>query len=373
MIDLLPNSDQQALVDAVAGLLQREVRFRQESAPGLPEFNRALWRRLIELGCFGIGITVELGGIGLSAVEAVLVHRELGRHLVPGPVIPTFLAVHLATAQGALTIAQSILDGTSVVGLAERHQEANGWILWDQGAADLILAVDHVSGDATLVENLDQSIVRRAPSIDPGLQIGQFVGSLPAPLVGPTSANSLLTLASLLIAAQLVGIAEATRDASVGYCTSRVQFGKKIGAFQAVKHRCADMALRSEAMWAQTALASLLHAAGSEESSFQIMSARYVASDGAIRNARDNIQNHGGIGFTAEHPAHLHLKRAHILDSMLGSSRQCLEFLSKQGPGPTARLPHSRHSTGSGFEGVVWATPSPSPQSAVTSSSDSAP
>jgi alkylation response protein AidB-like acyl-CoA dehydrogenase len=119
----------------------------------------------------------------------------------------------------------------------------------------------------------------------------------------------------------LAGLAEQVRDASAAYAKVRVQFGRPIGSFQAVKHRCADMALRAEAAWAQTEVAALRFAAPGAAAAFDVAAAKVVAVDAAIRNARDNIQNHGGIGFTAEHPAHLFLKRAHVLEQQLGATR----------------------------------------------------
>ena len=123
------------------------------------------------------------------------------------------------------------------------------------------------------------------------------------------------------------GIAEAERDMGARYAIDREQFGRPIGAFQAVKHRVADTAIRAEAAWSQTAVAALRVAAGEGGAQFQASSAKVVATDAAIRNGRDTIQNHGAIGFTAEHDAHLFLKRAHVLDHVLGDTRTHLSIV----------------------------------------------
>jgi alkylation response protein AidB-like acyl-CoA dehydrogenase len=133
--------------------------------------------------------------------------------------------------------------------------------------------------------------------------------------------------ASVLAAAALVGIAEATRDMAAEYSKVRVQFGKPIGAYQAIKHRCADMAVRAEAASSQVLFAALSIDEGRPDDAFQAASAKVVASDAAIRNAADNIQIHGGMGYTFEHDAHLYLKRAHVFDRIAGDSRQHLAHL----------------------------------------------
>jgi alkylation response protein AidB-like acyl-CoA dehydrogenase len=120
---------------------------------------------------------------------------------------------------------------------------------------------------------------------------------------------------------------EAERDMNAEYVTRRIQFGHPIGSFQAVKHRAAESAVRAESAWCQTVVALLHCAAAAPDAGLQIASAKVVAAEAAVLNGRDNIQNHGAIGFTAEHDAHLFLKRAHLYAAMLGGPRHHLRAL----------------------------------------------
>ena len=104
---------------------------------------------------------------------------------------------------------------------------------------------------------------------------------------------------------------------AVDYAKLREQFGRPIGAFQATKHRCADMAVRAEAAWCQTVLAALAAARGQTDAGFHAAAASIVAARAAIDNAEQNVQLHGGIGYTMECDAHLYLKRAHLLERTL--------------------------------------------------------
>jgi alkylation response protein AidB-like acyl-CoA dehydrogenase len=115
-----------------------------------------------------------------------------------------------------------------------------------------------------------------------------------------------------------LGIADAVRDMSIEYAKQRVQFGKPIGTFQAVKHRCADMAMRSHAATAQTLFAAFHVESRAEDATFQAAAAVLVANKAASSNAADNVQNHGAIGFTVEHDAGLFARRAHMLEHALG-------------------------------------------------------
>jgi alkylation response protein AidB-like acyl-CoA dehydrogenase len=119
----------------------------------------------------------------------------------------------------------------------------------------------------------------------------------------------------------LCGVGEEARDQAARYAKERFQFGRAIGVFQAVKHRCADMAVRSEAAWSQTVYAALALRDGHADAGLHVSSAKVLATDAAIENASSNVQVHGGYGFTTEFDAHLLVKRAHVLDRMAGLAR----------------------------------------------------
>jgi alkylation response protein AidB-like acyl-CoA dehydrogenase len=135
--------------------------------------------------------------------------------------------------------------------------------------------------------------------------------------------------ANLLIAAYATGVAEAALGGAVEYAKVREQFGKLIGSFQAVKHKCADMAIAAEVASCQAAFASVILAKGDAQSRFHALAARIVAVDAALKNGATGIQVHGAIGFTAEVDAHLYVKRAHLIDFMGGDQRvQKGQFIS---------------------------------------------
>jgi alkylation response protein AidB-like acyl-CoA dehydrogenase len=123
---------------------------------------------------------------------------------------------------------------------------------------------------------------------------------------------------SVLVSAMLSGIAAAGRDMSVGYAKTREQFGSAIGAFQAVKHRCADMAVSAALADAQLTFAALSVSEMTDDAGFQVAAARVVAEHAALSNVREAIQIYGGIGVTWECDAHLYLKRVHALRELFG-------------------------------------------------------
>jgi alkylation response protein AidB-like acyl-CoA dehydrogenase len=128
--------------------------------------------------------------------------------------------------------------------------------------------------------------------------------------------------ALVLAAASLAGICGVVQNMAVEYAKIREQFGQPIGTFQAIKHRCADMAVRTEAASAQASFAAIALRDGRADSTFQAIAAKLIAGTYAIASAQENIQIHGAIGTTAELPAHLFLKRAHLLDLCFGAGRE---------------------------------------------------
>jgi hypothetical protein len=132
-------------------------------------------------------------------------------------------------------------------------------------------------------------------------------------------AQTLRRRAELLLAAQLLGLAEGALDVAADYAKLRHQFGQPIGSFQAIKHRCADMKVRVQVLGALVLMAALSEHEGRSDAAAQIAAARLLASRYALENAAAGIQIHGAMGFTAECDAHLFLLRAHLLEN-LGSA-----------------------------------------------------
>jgi alkylation response protein AidB-like acyl-CoA dehydrogenase len=279
--------------------------------PGSAAIEAARWGDLARMGWFGLLAPEAAGGLGLGASEAVMLFREIGRYLVPGPLAWTVIASLLAADAGEERLSQALAAGERRAGLAV------GETACDVRAGDLLLRVD--AAGATLAE---VTAAEPLAAVDPGTRLSRaHVGDLVANQAGA----SYLRLARLLVAAELLGIIEAARDMSAAYAAVREQFGKPIGGFQAVKHRCADMAILAYATRAQLLMASHRHDAGAADAAFHAAAALTLAIDGASRASADNIQNHGAIGFTAEHDAHLLVKRALVLEHALGARGSLLE------------------------------------------------
>lgn len=328
-MNLLPSAEQAQIIDSLRSFLVEQApvsRFRPPAAQ-IGNSDAALWSQIGELGFLGVSVAESQGGIGLGAKEDLLVHREFGRHLLSPSILAISLAARLAAACDATTLLAGLLAGSTHVALANPR----GLVKF--GAA--------CSGDFHLFDSHDAPFVLSCS--DQGLALferGQFKGianvlgtdnvvaleratlESAKPLIWrPASEGRLYDHALLLAAAYAVGIAEATRDMAVDYAKVREQFGKPIGSFQAVKHLCADMAIRAEAAMCQAAFAASTLAEDKAGAEFQARSAKIVATKAALENAAQNIQVHGAIGFTSEADAHLYLKRAHVVDQLFGDQR----------------------------------------------------
>ncbi|MFJ7077760.1 acyl-CoA dehydrogenase family protein [Streptomyces sp. NPDC098781] len=278
--------DQRALRDGVRELLAR--RFGAEALraavdrPG--RLDRALWRELGTAGFFALRLPETHGGVGLGLPEAVLAFEEAGRALLPGPLVATHLAA--GAVPGAAT-------GEAVVTTA-----GNGLVEW-------LAQADVVLGDAAAAEPLR--------SVDPL-----------TPLHRVASGREVDPLTVLLTAAEQLGSAGRVCEMAAQHARTREQFGRPIGAFQAVKHLCAEMLVRTE-----TARAAVYAAAVTADPA-DIHTARLLADEAAVRGARDCLQVHGGMGFTWEFELHLHLKRTWVRTHRAGEVTESEESLAAE-------------------------------------------
>jgi alkylation response protein AidB-like acyl-CoA dehydrogenase len=314
-VDLLPSGEQAEIAGSARRFLAAEVPMTAVRASADQDgVDREVWGRVGALGWFGLGLDEASGGVGYGLPEEVLLFREIGRSLAPGPFVASALGARVATASGAADVAAAIVAGQAVVGLAEPF--ADRYRLLDASHADLVLTVD---GDgAALTERAAWGDVEPAVAMDPTVELA-YAPAPDGPPIGQASGSAIAERGAVLTAATLVGIVEATRDMSAQYAKDREQFGKPIGSFQAVKHRCADMAVRGEVVLDLTIYAALLFDTGAPEAPRHVAAAKALAGEYAIANAFDNVQNHGGIGVTWEHDAHLFVKRAHVAASTFGS------------------------------------------------------
>jgi len=319
-------------------------------------YDPAVWRRLgSELGVLGMSVPEADGGVGGSLVDQAVAVEEFGAALACGPLFGTvYLAIPALVAcppspvrddllaaliEGERTAAVAVNDtagvfdpNVSVTAVASGDSAVlNGTAkrVVDAGAADVVLLAAKGSDGLSLYA-VDTADVHRTALVTLDLTRPQadvvFVDSPARLLAGPAEADRVITHAlqvgSALLAVEQVGAAQHMLDLSVEYAKSRLQFGRHIGSFQAVKHRLADMLVdlehaRSTAYHAVWALTD-----GSDDPALAVSIAQATCSAAFSRVAADSIQVHGGIGFTWEHQAHLYFKRATTDAALLGSAEQ---------------------------------------------------
>ena len=293
------------------------------------------WSELAELGWLGLHVGEEYGGSGFGLAELAVVIDELGRAVAPGPFVPTVAVSAVLDAYGDPALKTKLLpglvDGTlcGAIGFAGDLRLADGAVSGEAGIVlgagladvfllaagdDLVLVERNAPGVAVLVPgNLDRT--RRSGRVTlTDVAVGDAV------LRGARAGA--LARARTLFAAEAVGGASDCVDTAVAYAQVREQFGRTIATFQAVKHHCANMLVAAE-----SAVACVWDAAraagedrGPDEAEFRLAAAAAatLAFPAYLRNAELNIQVHGGIGFTWEHDAHLHLRRALTVQALLG-------------------------------------------------------
>ncbi|MFF6781260.1 acyl-CoA dehydrogenase family protein [Streptomyces sp. NPDC012510] len=262
-----------------------ELRAAVDGGGGL---DRRLWREWGAVGFFSLRLAENEGegGVGLGVPEAVLVFEEAGRALLPGPLVATHLAAGMVP--GAAT-GETVVTAVGGGGLVEWLDEA-----------------DVVTGDAGGAVPLR--------SVDPLTPLHRVPGG--------GSAARPDDLFVLLTAAEQVGTAVRACEAAVQHARTREQFGRAVGAFQAVKHLCAELLVRVEV--ARVAV----YAAAVTLDPVDIAAARLLADEAAVRGARDCLQVHGGMGFTWEADVHLCLKRAWVRAERGGSITESEELLA---------------------------------------------
>ena len=285
-----------------------------EDAGGI---DRTLWHELGRAGVFSLRVPESEGGVGLGTTEAALVFEELGRALVPGPVISTHLAASLI--EGAR-------GGERVVGFIERGRTPQ--VVPQLPQLDTLVVAD--AKGLWLVDPRHLGARPVAQPLDPLTPV-HLIEHLPTgeKIAGPKEVERWSRDGSVLAAAMLVGVAAACTEAAVAYAKERNQFGRPIGGFQAVKHICADMLVREEVARVGTyAAAVFCDGNGAGDADRAVAGARLLAADAALANGKANVQVHGGMGYTWEVDAHLYLKRAVLLSTRFGKSDELAEVVA---------------------------------------------
>jgi alkylation response protein AidB-like acyl-CoA dehydrogenase len=356
-MDLAFSAEQEELRSSVARFLadrspNSEVRRLMETLEG---FDPAVWSLMAEqLGLLGLAIPEEYGGSGYSQAELSIVFEEMGRVLLPAPFFSTIalaanalltcadeqakkdLLPGIAAGRTRATLATVEADGSwELAGIRTRATAGpDGYALHgtkefvvDGHTADLILVAARSDSGLSLfaVEGDAPGLTRTAlPTLDTTRKLARLeLAGTSARLIGTSGAaaeglSRALDLAAVALAAEQAGGAQHCLDSSVRYAKERFQFGRAIGSFQAIKHKCADLLLEVES--AKSAVYYAARVASEDTSELPVVAslAKAYCSEAYFHAAAENIQIHGGIGFTWEHDAHLYFKRAKSSELLLG-------------------------------------------------------
>jgi alkylation response protein AidB-like acyl-CoA dehydrogenase len=344
------------LADWVPMRLVRDV--MESTASHSPE----VWKQMAELGWMGLALPEEYGGADLGMVELCVVLEELGRSLAPVPFLPNAIAgavilesgddaqkrtwlrrIGAGEAIGTLAITEE--RGTENPGdlVLRAKSDGDGWVLDgrklfvpDAASAAVLVVVARTGGEGEsglglfLVPRETAGVEMVAMSsmdlLRPLYEVSFRGAKLPADalLGGDRDAwprlERVLDRGRVMIAAEMLGGAEKCLENSVAYAKERVQFGKPIGVNQAIKHKCADMLFEIESAKSITYYAAWAAREDNDEAPLTAAMAKAFVSDAYRHTSAENIQIHGGVGFTWEYDCHLYFKRAKTDEAWLGDA-----------------------------------------------------
>jgi alkylation response protein AidB-like acyl-CoA dehydrogenase len=343
---------------------EAEVRRLMETTEG---YDPAVWDQMgSQLGLQGLHIPEEFGGSGYTYVELIVVLEEMGRALLTAPYFSTVVLaanalIHSGDDAAKKELLPGIASGETIATLA--FTEENG--RWDEAGITMAAKKDGdgFALDGTKMFVLDghtANVILVAARTDAGVSLFSVAGDAsgltrtplstmdqtrkqarlefsgtPAKLVGTdgqgwATLERVLDLAAVGLAAEQVGGAQFCLEMAVQYAKDRVQFGRPIGSFQAIKHKCADMLLEVESAKSAAYYAGWCAAELNDELPSVASLAKAYCSEAYFHVTAENIQIHGGIGFTWEHPAHLYFKRAKSSELLLGDPTYHRELLAQR-------------------------------------------
>jgi alkylation response protein AidB-like acyl-CoA dehydrogenase len=330
-------------------------------------YDARTWERMAsELSLLGLMIPENYGGAGFTAVEAGIAMEEMGRVLFCGPYLSTAILAPAALLRSAdestkKKLLPTLASGKTITTVAFA-EESGRWDIdsiamratrdgekWhldgvknyvlDGAIADVVLVLARIDGRLALfqVDGSASNLHREAlPTLDLTRKLARlsFAKTAATLLSGEADVSSamrhVLALASAMLAAEQVGGAQRCLEMSTEYAKTRLQFGRPIGSFQAIKHKCADMLVEIE--FARSAAYNAAFSATADDEN-ELTSASRIArsycSEAFFHAAAENIQIHGGMGFTWEHPAHLYFKRARASSMMFGDAADQRQQLAR--------------------------------------------
>jgi alkylation response protein AidB-like acyl-CoA dehydrogenase len=348
-MDFQLSEDQLALQSAANDLLGREASPERVRAvvDGGGGWDRSLWAALVEQGWPGIAVPEDRSGVGLGWVEAAVLLESVGAHVAPVPVLGQLVAAGALVEASSDGGAAGSEIGDALAGLVSGDRIAVGafrplhaavdgdggrWVISGTTepvpfapSADL-LVVPAVTADGeerlVLVELDEHTRPPAVAAMDRTREVGRVVleGAPAVELGGAEAVQQHVDRGASAHSAELLGIASRCLELAVAYAEDRVQFGRPIGSFQAVKHRCADMLVDVEGMRSASWWAAWCLSAGDPEADAAASVAKSWCSDAADRVVRSALQVHGGIGFTWECDVHLYLKRAQLDRTAFGDA-----------------------------------------------------
>lgn len=338
-----------------------DIAARHKASAEAEGFDRALWAEMAELGLIGALVPPETGGFGGAGEDVALVFEHLGRGLVVEPFLASgILGLWPLIRTGETELVEQVIAGETLVALAHdepesryalaevstRAEEGDGWRISGQKSvvlngdrADLLVVTARVSGECAeedglglfLVEGNADGVTRRAYGTVEGGQAAEigFETAPARPIGTPGEAFPLIeeTVARgvLALAAEAVGIMEVCKDTTLDYLRTRKQFGRPLGAFQALSHRMVEMVLEIE----QARSAVMLAAGTFEEDRMtrerHVAAAKHLTGRVGQMVAEESIQLHGGIAMTWEYPLSHYAKRLVMIDHLLGDADHHLE------------------------------------------------
>ncbi|KQW53032.1 hypothetical protein ASC77_01645 [Nocardioides sp. Root1257] len=309
--------EQQELAATVRALLDKRGDARVET------YDEALWATLCEqIGVPALGIPEEYDGAGFSLFESLVALEEIGRSLVPSPLLGS-LVTSEALLAGADEDAKARLLPRLAAGEVAAFVDGDSPVLYGDLATVVVAADDEGLFEVTGAETT------WTPTMDQTIRLATVAGGTRTRIGdGRAARDRARQVGAVGCAALASGLAARALDMTVSYSKERVQFGRPIGSFQALKHRMADMLVLTEMTRSASWAASYAVATRAVDADELTHVAKAYCSDAVARLAAETVQLHGGIAITWEHDAHLVFKRAHALGQLFGSSLEHRAALS---------------------------------------------